>query len=64
MESENDEGHVLIFHRPPVKTGWLVNVLCLPICAELPLPSIKDLIPISFFRLMGEGEHVVCAVLE
>ena len=59
MESENYEGHVLIFHWPPVKTGWLANVLCLPTCAELPLPSIKDLIPISFFRLMG-GRETCC----
>lgn len=52
MESENVEGHVLI---------WLANVLCIPTCTELPLPSIKDLIPISFFRLMGgRGTYFVC----
>lgn len=64
MERENYEGHVLIFHWPWIKTGWLANILCLPTCAELPLSSIKDPIPIRFSWWMGEGEHVVCAVLE
>lgn len=62
MEREIYEGHVLIFHWPRVKTGWLANVLCLPTCAELPLPPIKDLIPISFLRWMGgRGTCCVCS---
>lgn len=61
MEKGNYEGHVLIFHWPRVKTGWLANVLSLPTCAELPLSSIKDVIPISFLRWIGgRGTCCVC----